>query len=103
MEKTLYYKVEPRFDGRYKIKELKLYRKGVNCFPTKEDALKHYRKAYKTAVNKYNQVMDAIAKIKEEIVDFRFDYYTDGDTYGIFEEGSYIEIIVENYEFRFLQ
>lgn len=46
--------------------------------------------------------MNAIEKIKEEIIDFRFDYYMKGDTYGIYEEGSYIGIIVERYEFKFL-
>ena len=102
MEKSLYYKEEPKFDNDYKIVKKELYSEGINCFPTKEEAIRHYKKAFQVAADKHSQIMNAIEKIKEEIIDFRFDYYMKGDTYGIYEEGSYIGIIVERYEFKFL-
>lgn len=102
MEKSLYYKVEPKFDDDYKVVKKELYGKGVNCFSTEEEAVRHYKKAYQVAADKHSQIMNAIEKIKEEIIDFRFEYYMEGDTYGIYEDGSYIGITVERYEFKFL-
>ena len=84
MKKT-YYRVEPKFDNDYKVVKKELY-----------------KKAYQVAADKHSQIMNAIEKIKEEIIDFRFDYYMEGDTYGIYEDGSYIGITVERYEFKFL-
>ena len=97
MKKT-YYRVEPKFDNDYKVVKKELYNKGINCFLTEEDAVRHYKKAYQVAADKHSQIMNAIEKIN----DFRFDYYMEGDTYGIYEDGSYIGITVERYEFKFL-
>lgn len=54
--------------------------------------------------DKYNQLLKAFAKIKEDMdLDFSFDYYMEGDTYGIYDEGCYISFLVNGYEFKFSQ
>lgn len=102
MERVLYYRVEPKFNNDYNVVKKELYRKGINCFLTENEAVNHYKKAYKIAEDKQIQIMNAIEKIKKEIIDFRFDYYMEGDTFGIYEDGAYLSINVEGYKFKFL-
>lgn len=101
MEKVLYYRIDPKFNDNYVVIKRELYRKGINYFSTEEEAVKHYKKAYKIAIEKHSQIMEAIAEIKENIIDFKFDYYMEGDTFGIYEDGSYIGITVNGYDFKF--
>lgn len=102
MEKRLYYRAEPDINAQYTIIEREKYSQG-NWFLTKAEAKADYVKAYEIAKSKYSQLMEAFSKIKKEIVDFDIDYYMRGDTYGIYESGSYIHIAINGYNFMFLQ
>lgn len=102
MEKQVYYKIEPKFNNDYKIVKKEAYNKGFNCFLTEKEAIKDYKKAYKKAKNKYNQIIKEINKIKNNIVYFNIDYYIKGDMYGVYDDGLYIKINIDGYDFKFL-
>lgn len=98
-----YYRAEPMYNTRYEIKELMRLGRSTNCFSTREEAEADFLKAQQIALSKYNQVLEGLDALRERLVAFHFDYYMKGDTYGIYEDGSYIGFTVNNYEFKFLQ
>lgn len=98
-----YYRAEAKCNSDHKIVEREMYSQG-NWFLTKEEAKADFLRAYEIAENKYNKLLSAFSKIREELdIDFCFDYYMEGDTYGIYESGCYISFRVNGYEFKFLQ
>lgn len=104
-EKTLFYKYENKATGRNKftIAEKMLYGANINCFTTKEAATSHFEKSYKVALDRYEKIIDGMQKLKESLGDFSYDYFFHGDTHGIYEDGLYIEISVNDYDFQFSQ
>lgn len=104
MEYKKYYRVQPTFDTDYKIEELNLIGRNKNCFLSKKEAEKDFFKAQKIAIKKINQVLEGLQQLRKDLeIDFDFDYYMEGDLYGIYEDGLYISIPVNGYEFKFLQ
>jgi hypothetical protein len=105
METKLFYKYENKSDGKnnFVMKEKALHYANRNCFNSPEEATKHYKNAYKIALKKYNNIMDGLRKLKEINGDFSFEYFMNGDTHGIYEDGLYISIEVDGYNFEFEQ
>lgn len=101
MEKKLYYRVEPKLNAQYEIIKREKYAQG-NWFLSEKEARADYKKAYQIAEEKHSQLMKGFAKLKEEIVDFSINDYMEGDTYGIYESGCYINITVNGYDIKFL-
>lgn len=104
-EKMLFYRYESKTTGNndFSITEKMLYAANRNCFLTKEEATTHFEESYKTALERYEKIIDGIEKLKESLGDFSYDYFFLGDTHGIYEDGLYIEIIVNDYVFQFTQ
>lgn len=99
-----YYRVVPLYNSNYKIEELKLYGPSRNCFLSKDEAEIDFLKAQKIALHKYSRVLEGLDRVRKELdIDFYFDYYMEGDTYGIYEDGCYIGLTVNDYNFKFLQ
>lgn len=103
MEKKKYYRCVPTKQRSYIIEELLLNGAHRNCFLSKEEAVRHFEMAEKIAIEKYNSIIDGINKLKESLGNFYFDYYMEGDTYGIYESGLFIAFEVNGYLFEFLQ
>lgn len=104
-EKKLFYRYENEVTGRNKftIAEKMLYGANRNCFLTKEEATTHFEESYKVALDRYEKIIEGIQKLKESLGDFSYSYFFHGDTYGIHEDGLYIEISVNGYDFQFSQ
>lgn len=103
MEKKKYYRCEPDDNGTYKIKEKMLYSAGKNCFATKKEAIEHFKKAAKIALEKYKKIMDGIRKLEEKLGDFSYTCEAKAlDDTGL-ETTMYIEFYVDSYCFRFKQ
>ena len=66
-----------------------LYGANKNCFISKEEAKTHFEEANKIALEKYENIIDGINKLKESLGDFSYDYFMCGDTYGIYSDGIY--------------
>lgn len=103
MEKKKYYRCVPTKQRTCIIQELLLNRAYRNCFLSKEEAVSHFEMAEKIALEKYNNILDGMNKLKESLGNFYFDYYMEGDAYGIYESGLYIAFEVNGYSFEFLQ
>lgn len=104
-EKKVFYRYERKTFGRndFRIQENMLYVAHINCFVTKEEATDHYEASYKIASEKYEKIIQGIQKLKETLGDFSYEYFIEGDTHGIYEEGLYMEIMVNGYSFQFSQ
>lgn len=103
-ELTKYYRVKPLYNSDYKIEELKLYGRGCNCFLTREEAETDFLEAQKIALSKYGKVLEGFEILRKKLdIEFFFDYFMEGDTYGIYEDGCYIGFSVNDYDFKFLQ
>lgn len=104
-EKKKYYRYENESDGsnEFVLKERMLYSGYRNCFLTKEEAKEHFDEAYKIALDKYEKIMEGIRELRNTLGYFSYDYYINGDTYGIYSEGMYLEFEVNGYNFKFLQ
>ena len=104
-EKILFYRYENKTTGKnnFAITEKMLYGANKNCFLTKEEATTHFEESYKIALDRYEKIIDGMEKLKESIGDFSYSYFLDGDTHGIYEDGLYIEISVNDYDFHFPQ
>lgn len=104
-EKKLFYRYENKATGKnnFAITEKMLYAAHKNCFPTKEEATAHFEESYKIALDRYEKLKVELEKLKKSIGDFSYKYFVHGDTYGIDEEGLYIEINVSGYTFQFPQ
>lgn len=105
MEKKIYYRFENSSmgDNNFVVKEKMLYGAGKNCFTSKDEATAHFEEAYKIALEKYENIIDGIIKLKELLGDFSYDYFMDGDTHGIYSDGMYIRFEVNGYDFQFSQ
>lgn len=103
MEKKMYYSCEPNIRGSFDMKSRMMYGANKNWFLSKEEALIDYNKALVVAQEKYNNILNAISKIKETLGDFSFEYYMIGDTYGIDDSGMYLSFEIDGYEFKFPQ
>lgn len=105
MEKKKYYRFENESEGsnNFILKEKFLYGANKNCFTSKEEAETHFKEAYKIALEKYENIVNGINKLKESLGDFSYDYFMCGDTYGIDSDGMYIEFEVNGYNFMFPQ
>lgn len=104
-EKLLFYRYENDAIGKndFSIKKRTFYAVNKNCFLTKEEATTHFEESYKIALGKYEKIIEGIEKLKESLGDFSYDYFLLGDTYGIYDDGLYIEINVNGYDFEFPQ
>lgn len=104
-EKVLFYRYENKSTGEnnFVITERMLYSANRNCFLTKEEANTHFEESYKTALGRYEKIVDGMKKLKESLGDFSYSYFFHGDTHGIYEDGLYIEISVNGYDFQFSQ
>lgn len=104
-EKKLFYRYESKTTGKndFAIVEKMLYGAHRNCFLTKEEATTHFEDSYKTALDRYEKIIEGIEKLKESLGDFSYSYFFHGDTHGIYEDGMYIEISVNDYDFQFPQ
>lgn len=104
-EKVLFYRYENKTIGKnnFAIAEKMLYAANRNCFLTKEDATAHFEESYKIALDRYEKIIDGMKKLKESLGDFSYSYFFDGDTQVIYEDGLYIEINVNGYDFQFPQ
>lgn len=104
-ERTLFYRYENKSTGKnnFAITEKMLYGANRNCFLTKEEATAHFEGSYKIALDRYEKIIEGIQKLKESLGDFSYNYFFHGDTYGIYEDGLYIEISVNGYDFQFSQ
>mgnify|MGYP001003740391 FL=1 len=102
-EKLLFYRYENDAIGKneFSIKEKKTFDK--NWFLTKEEATAHFEEAYKIALDRYEKIIEGIEKLKETLGDFSYEYFLLGDTNGIYDDGLFIEIVVNGYEFEFPQ
>lgn len=99
-----YYRAIPLYGSNYKIEELNLYGRNQNCFLSREEAEDDFLKSQEIALSKYSQILDGLETLREKLcVDFHFDYYMEGDTHGIYEEGGYIAFTINGYNFKFLQ
>lgn len=103
MEKKLYYRCEPNDNGSFSIKEKMLFGKGKNCFLTKEEAINHFEKAERIALDKYEKIIIGLNELKKELGDFSYECgaWALDDT-GL-ETTMYIEFNVDGYDFRFNQ
>jgi len=103
MEKRIYYTYQNQQDGvnDFILKEVNRY--WTNCFATKEEATEHFNVSKKIAEDRYNKVVEGIRKLRDEIGHFDYDYFVNGDDQGIEQEGLYINIKVNGYDFEFLQ
>lgn len=101
------YRIEPKLNDEYKVIASKKLQKPTNqrlWFSTEKKAISDYCKHYKEAMRQYNKLLKLFTDIrKKDGINFHFGYTYEGDTYGIYEEYSYIEITVGDYEFRFTQ
>jgi len=104
-EKKVFYRYENDEIGRNKfsIKEREFYAANRNCFLTKEAATAHFEESYNTALDRYKKIIAGIEKLKESLGDFSYNYFLLGDTHGIYDEGLFIEISVNGYDFEFPQ
>lgn len=104
-EKKKFYHYVNQSSGKnnFECKEIMLYAAWVNCFPTKEKATAHFEEAYKIALEKYKQIKEGIQKIKDTVGNFSYTYFMEGDTHGIDDEGMYILITVNDYDFEFTE
>lgn len=104
-KEILLYKIEPKFCDDFEVKEKKCRRVLTGWFVTKEAAKADYDEKFKIALNKLHKLLSLFEEIREKYeIDFKFGSYYEGDTYGIYEDGEYIEINVDkHYTFRFLQ
>lgn len=104
-EKILFYRYENDTIGKneFSIKERMFYAANKNCFLTKEEATAHFEESHKIALDRYEKVLWGIKKLKESLWDFSYNYFFLGDTYGIYDDGLYIEINVNGYDFQFPQ
>jgi len=104
-EKKTYYKYENQSNGEnnFMLKEIQLYGAGRNCFISREEAEAHFNKAYETALDKYNHIVEGLGKLKDTLGRFSYEYFIEGDTYGIYNEGAYIEFDIDDYTFKFKQ
>ena len=104
LEVKKYYRAVPLFGSDYKIEEINAYGTPHNGFLSKKEAKADFLKAQKLAVSQYNQILKGLKSLRKKLdVDFRFDYFVEGDTYGIYEDGSYIGFPINGYDFKFLQ
>lgn len=103
MKKKLFYRYENESvdSNDFKLQEKLLYNAGRNCFILKEEADVHFTESHEIALKKYENIMNGIGKLKELLGYFRYDYFVLGDTYGIEQEGMYIEFEVNGYWFKF--
>jgi hypothetical protein len=85
----------------FKLIEVRKLSKGKNYFDTKEEATEHFKSAEKKANEKYALILDGLEKLRSELGDFSYSYYFIGDTYGIEEDGSFIQFEVDGYHFKF--
>lgn len=109
-EKILFYRYENDTIGKneFSIKEKKTgiskyHMLDKNWFLTKEEATAHFEESHKIALDRYEKVLWGIKKLKESLWDFSYNYFFLGDTYGIDDDGLYIEINVNGYDFQFPQ
>lgn len=105
MEKKIYYRFENESEdsNNFIIKEKLLYGANRNCFTSKEEAKTHFEEANKIALEKYENIMNGINKLRESLGDFSYDYFMCGDTHGIYSDGLYIRFEVNGYDFQFPQ
>lgn len=105
LDKKLFYRYENKSTGRnnFKIAEKLLYGAHKNCFLSQEDATAHFEESYNIALNRYEKILEGMEKLKESIGDFSYEYFFHGDTHGIYEDGLYIGIRVNDYDFQFPQ
>lgn len=104
MNKIKYYRFEQESpDTNFVLKEKLLYGAGVNCFLTRDEAWVHFEEANKIAQKKYESIMEGIDNLKNSLGNFSYEYFMHGDTYGIYEDGLYIQFEVNGYDFMFLQ
>lgn len=82
------------------VKTRGFYQKPENWFETKKEALANYKKAYKEASVKFKEICLEQTKLQEKL-GFQIDYFMNGDTHGIHEDGMYVEFKHSGYEFRF--
>ena len=103
MEKRLYYRYEPNEKGKFSIKEKLLFGAYKNCFITKEEATIHFEKAEKVALEKYEEIIIGIDKLKEKLGNFSYDCQVETlDDTGL-EIKMCIDFDVDGYEFKFIQ
>jgi hypothetical protein len=68
-----------------------------------EEADAHFNNALALAQKKYEKIMNGINKLKESLGEFSYDYFMEGDTYGIYDDGLFITFEVNGYVFKFPQ
>lgn len=105
-ELKTYYRVIPLYDSNYKIEKLQLYgcNRNRNCFLSEEEAKVDFLKAQEIALSKYNQILEGLEELKKKLnINFYFDYFMEGDTFGIDKDGMCINISINGYDFEFLQ
>lgn len=104
LELKKYYRAVPLFGYDYKIEEIEAYGPPCNGFLSGKEAKADFLEAQKLALSKHNQILKGLESLRKKLdVDFRFDYFMAGDTYGIDECGYYIGLSVNTYDFKFVQ
>lgn len=102
MENKIYYRyVNKSEDGKNNFVLTEEKRPYKNCFPTKEEATKHFKESEKIAIKKYNKIAKEIEKIKKIVGNFSYDcdIFVYDDT-GL-ETYIYMYIDVNGYDFKF--